>query len=128
MGLDEYKRRVLKTFTTSGGLKVTVKPITSPVMLLKLTKVFEEAGVKPDEPPEDPEGFWRTLEPVMWELFRECVIEPKLSNEDFNVLLFTDKIEIYTRILGDLASFRPSPLPPTQKPASNRGCAGKGIR
>jgi hypothetical protein len=128
MSLDEYKRRVLKTFTTSGGLKVTVKPVTSPIMLLKLTKVFEEAGIKPDEPPKDPEGFWRTLEPVMRELFRECIIEPKLSNGDFDVLLFTDKIEIYMRILGDLTSFRPPPLPPTQKPSPSRGRAGEDVR
>jgi len=84
MSFDEYKRRMLKSFTTSGGLKVTVKPITSPILLLKLSKVYEEAGVKPGEPPRDLEEFWKTLEPVMRTLFRECVVEPKLTDEDFD--------------------------------------------
>jgi hypothetical protein len=128
LSLDEYKKKHLRTFTTSGGLKVTVKPITSPIQLLKLTKVFEEAGVKPGEPPKDPEKFWQTLEPVMRELFRECVVEPKIEDEDFDILLFTDKMEIYTQILGELASFRPPPLPPAQKPTSDRGRAGKDLR
>ena len=128
MSLEEYRKRHLKTFTTSGGLKVTIKPITSPIQLLKLTKAYEEAGVKPGEPPKDPEAFWRSLEPVIREFFRECVVEPKLSDEDFDILLFNDKMEIYMKILGDLTSFRPPPLPAGAKPSPSRGRSGKSLR
>ena len=119
---------MLKSFTTSGGLKVTVKPITSPILLLKLSKVYEEAGVKPGEPPRDLEEFWKTLEPVMRTLFRECVVEPKLTDEDFDFLLFTDKMEIYMEILGDLTSFRLPPMPAAEKPSPSRRRPGKNLR
>ncbi len=101
--LENYRKRLTKTFVTKNGLLVKVKVLTSTLPFLKIVR---KLGLEKPENLDAVELMEKT-ENLYHELFKEYLLEPKIDvNLKFDELLETDKIEIFQAIVGELTFFR----------------------
>ena len=113
MSIEEYKRKKFKTFTTSEGLKVTVKVLTSPLPLVKLIR---KHGLDKTEKMDNVELLEKS-EAFQKELFEKYMVSPKIGEEiDFEDIFDVDRAEIQNAICEKLQWFRLPSQPTIQKP------------
>ena len=103
VSLEEYRKRLVKTFVTRNGLNVKVKVLTSTIPFLKTVK---RLGLEKPETLDLVELAEKT-ENLYHELFKEYLLEPKIDVDlKFEEMLEEDKIEIFQAIVGELTFFR----------------------